>query len=378
MTNIYDLISDLYTDDDGWNQVLRKEYAEGFMRMEAFRGGSDDDLMDAWSQVMYLLIYCGNTNCSIGDLSGEDFIYCISWCDRNIGDFELNYTNVENFLAVSGRLLHYLKQKRAITADTAAAKCALKLLGPEQRLLLFDEEGRLPAEYEARRINTEPDLGMKVFVQLGRRMDDVFTLLREYFQRAAFRYDRKQACVSFFGREDVPELEENPDLFAAFWEYFAFDYRLMETGRRPLEEFYEYYKEHPDARYASSNHMLLRLMETLKDAQLVVFTIEEQTADGWFRCRDFFTGNILELSLPVEEDTDYRPFLCSAHVLGDGNLVTEYLRSVSIGPLVRKSLRNNFEHLLAWYRVAHPEADWLDFCRDNSALVNHAAAGAGT
>ena len=69
MINIYDIINDLYTDDEGWNQVLRREYAEQFLRTEAFRGASDDDLLDIWGQVMYLLIYCGNTGCKIGDMT---------------------------------------------------------------------------------------------------------------------------------------------------------------------------------------------------------------------------------------------------------------------------------------------------------------------
>ena len=68
MTNIYDLINDLYTDDEGWNTVLEFRYADQFLRMEAFRGATDDELMDIWQQVMYLMIYCGNTSYRIGEL----------------------------------------------------------------------------------------------------------------------------------------------------------------------------------------------------------------------------------------------------------------------------------------------------------------------
>ncbi|MBQ9697048.1 MAG: hypothetical protein IJV46_00725, partial [Acidaminococcaceae bacterium] len=104
MTNIYDIINDLYADDEGWGVILEQKYAEQFLRTEAFRGASDDDLMEIWQQVMYLLIYCGNTSYKIGDLTGEDLIYCISWCQRNIGDFELDYDSVEYFLSVIDRL----------------------------------------------------------------------------------------------------------------------------------------------------------------------------------------------------------------------------------------------------------------------------------
>ena len=111
MTNIYDVINELYNDDEGWNTVLERRYAEQFLRTEAFHGASDDELLEIWQQVMYLLMYCGNTSYRIGDMTGEDFIYCINWCQRNIGDFELDYDNVDYFLSVIQRLLTFLKQK---------------------------------------------------------------------------------------------------------------------------------------------------------------------------------------------------------------------------------------------------------------------------
>jgi len=36
MTNIYDLINDLYTDDEGWNTVLEFRYADQFLLMEVW------------------------------------------------------------------------------------------------------------------------------------------------------------------------------------------------------------------------------------------------------------------------------------------------------------------------------------------------------
>ena len=164
MTNIYDVINELYNDDEGWNTVLERRYAEQFLRTEAFRGATDDELLEIWQQIMYLLIYCGNTSYRIGDMTGDDFIYCISWCQRNIGDFELSYDSVDYFLSVIQRLLSFLRQKKAISSDTAAAKCRLKLLGMDGSLLLFQKDGSLPEEYEKFRTNREPDLEAKVFM----------------------------------------------------------------------------------------------------------------------------------------------------------------------------------------------------------------------
>jgi len=377
MTNIYDFINDLYTDDEGWNQILHRDYAEQFLRTEAFRGASDDELLDIWEQVMYLLIYCGNTSYNIGDMTSEDFIYCISWCQRNIADFDLSYDGVDTFLSVIGRLLKFLKQKKAITGDDAALKCRAKLLGGDKKLKIFREDGSLSEEYEKYRTNQEPDLETKVFMQLGQKLTVLFKQMRDFFNEDRFQFERKQACISYFGADTDLSKEERPELVASFWEFFLFDYHLSETNRRPVEVFYEHFRQHPAPDGVKNYKALTGLLEAMQKIRLMVFTVEEEDTDGWYRCRDFFTGNISELSLPLDEMIDTRNLLCIAHVFEDGNLITEYLRSIYVKPLARRSLYNCFSHLLEWYRVSEPAADWEDFCENNGALVTHMVAYAG-
>ena len=378
MTNTYDLINDLYNDDEGWNTVLEHRYAEQFLRTEAFRGATDDELLEIWQQVMYLMIYCGNTSYRIGDMTGEDLVYCISWCQRNIGDFELNYASVDYFLSVIGRLLAFLKQKKAISSDAAADKCRLKLLGPKGKLLLFQKDGSLPEEYEKYRTNREPDLEAKVFMQLGQKLTALFELMQKYFSDSHFSLDRRRASYAYFGTDKEPEKDpERPELLSSFWEYFIFDYRLRDTDERPIEHFYAYYKKHPAPQYEKTNKALTELLESMQKIQLMVFTIEREEADGWFSCRDFFTGSISELSLPVDETVDIRNLLCIAHVFDDGNLITDYLRSVILAPPARKSLYIHMSAFLEYYKVAHPDADWEQFVNANPALVTHLVASAG-
>ena len=50
MTNIYDVINELYNDDEGWNTVLERRYAEQFLRTEAFHGASDDELLEIFTK----------------------------------------------------------------------------------------------------------------------------------------------------------------------------------------------------------------------------------------------------------------------------------------------------------------------------------------
>ena len=144
-----------------------------------------------------------------------------------------------------------------------------------------------------------------------------------------------------------------------------------------MEHFYEYYKKHPDPQYGKTNRALTELLASMRKIQLMVFTIEREEADGWFSCRDFFTGSISELSLPVDESVDFRDLLCIAHVFEDGNLITEYLRSIIVVPAAQKILYNRLSAFLEYYRVAHPDADWEQFVDANPVLVMHMVAYAG-
>ena len=48
MDNVYDLVEDFYGHDPGWNFLLRREYAEGFLRIEAWHGKTPEESYDIW------------------------------------------------------------------------------------------------------------------------------------------------------------------------------------------------------------------------------------------------------------------------------------------------------------------------------------------
>ena len=56
MENVYDIIADFYDHDENWNMLLRREYAEGYIRKEAWKGLNDRQLQKKWEQVMMLCL----------------------------------------------------------------------------------------------------------------------------------------------------------------------------------------------------------------------------------------------------------------------------------------------------------------------------------
>lgn len=72
MDNVYDLVEDFYGHDPGWNFLLRREYAEVFLRIEAWHGKTPEELYDIWDQLTMLCLYLGNTELMLGDMSADD------------------------------------------------------------------------------------------------------------------------------------------------------------------------------------------------------------------------------------------------------------------------------------------------------------------
>ena len=96
--NVYDLVEDFYAHDEGWNTLLRQEYAEGFLRMEAWKGKKNSDLYRSWDNLTMLCLYLGSAETFLGDMNADDFIDCIAWCGRNISEFTPDYKNTQDFL----------------------------------------------------------------------------------------------------------------------------------------------------------------------------------------------------------------------------------------------------------------------------------------
>jgi hypothetical protein len=247
--NVYDLIAEFYGNSSGWEEWLSQQYAETFLRLEAYRGGSEADLYESWSAVVTLLVYCGNVYIKIGDMRTDDFTDCIAWCSRNIGDFEPGYDSVSKLLSVWSRLLHFLKQRHAITDDTYADKCRALILDDEHhRLLIQEKDGSIREDLLPHRLQPDTDLNSKVFIDMDNYLEDLLDAMEQYYRHPAFRPELDTATAYCFGLSyefrDFKHVEGTKEE-DAFWEYFFFDYHLLSNGQRPVEHFAAQYQPAP-------------------------------------------------------------------------------------------------------------------------------------
>lgn len=218
MDNVYDLVEDFYGHDPGWNFLLRREYAEGFLRIEAWHGKTPEELYDIWDQLTMLCLYLGNTELMLGDMSADDFVDCIAWCGRNVSEFDADYEHTKYFLDTCVRLYAYLQKKNVISDAGAPLEAEEKLLAGG-KMNIVNPDGSFTDENKDRRLFTVPDASNKIFLNVNERMQEIYAAMHEFFTESRFSVDLERASVLYHGILAMPLTSR------------------QKAGRRPLIHF---------------------------------------------------------------------------------------------------------------------------------------------
>lgn len=366
--NVYDLIAEFYGNSSGWDEWLSQRYAETFIRLEAYRGQSEADLYDSWSAIVTLLVYCGNVYIKIGDMRSDDFTDCIAWCSRNIGDFEPGYESVSKLLTVWSRLLRFLKQRHAITDDTGADKCCALILDDRRhKLLIQEDDGSIREDLLPHRLQPDTDLKSKVFIDMDNYLEDLLDDMEEYYRNPTFRPELDTATAYCFGLAyDLRDFQhvEGTKEEDALWEYFFFDYHLLSNGKRPVEFFAEQYRPEPDEDPGRTKAVRDTLDSLLSARFVLLWDVRKDKENyGWYYCKDFLSGDILYLSLPIDDDFDTQDVLFAGHAMDNGNMVFSYLRGLKITRGAAVRIKYICGQLQKWCAIAHPEQKDIEaFC----------------
>ncbi len=372
--NVYDMIDDFYAHDEGWNTLLRHEYAEGFLRLEAWKGKKDDDLYRVWDHLTILCLYLGSSEAFLGDMTADDFIDCVSWCGRNVSEFIPDYEGTKEFLDTCIGFFKYLKSKNAI-ADAGAPQKAADILLKNNVMNIVLPNGEFDEFNIERTLNTTPDVPAKIFLNIGERLQELLEVLHNFFNKACFSLDLERAAFLYYGiltGFDNKKEEDTEVSKECFWDYFLFDYHLLRSAKRPLDFFYEntcWPDGHDyDETFARRNRDVLY---ELCRARLVVFKVDDVAEEGTFYCTDWLTGEKYTLGLPLEEMPDPNEDLLLGHIFYNESMIMNYVSCLKIGKVAQKRLYNTLKDCKNWYNIQVPSADWEMFIAENSILLRH-------
>ena len=376
MDNVYDLVEDFYGHDPGWNFLLRREYAEGFLRLEAWQGKTPEELYDVWDQLTMLCLYLGNTELLLGDMSADDFVDCVAWCSRNVSEFEADYEHTKYFLETCGRLYAYLQKKKVISWADAPQEAAEKLLAGG-KMNIINPDGSFAEGYGTRGRNAVPDASNKIFLNVSERMGEIYAAMHEFFSDSQFSIDLERASMLYhgiLGNAVNESAQSRKEAFQSFWDYFLLDYRLMLRDVHPLEYFYRTVcdKENPryDAEFAKRNSDIL---EEFLSSRLVLFTVEGFGDEGAYYCRDFLTGESYQLNLPLDSDFDTRDMLFIGHLFYNGNMLTDNVRGYKIERANALCLRDMLKRAYNWVSVQQEKPTWQWFSANYPMVLRNMA-----
>ena len=364
MDNVYDLVEDFYGHDPGWNFLLRREYADGFLRTEAWQGKSPEELYDIWDQLTMLCLYLGNTELLLGDMSADDFVDCVAWCGRNVSEFEADYEHTKYFLETCGRLYAYLQKKKVISDAGAPLDAAAKLLDGGT-MHIINPDGSFAEGHKARTRHTVPDAANKIFLNVGERMQEIYAAMHEFFTDTQFSVDLERATVLYhgvFGSALTESAKCREEAVNSFWDYFLMDYRLMLRDMHPLEYFYRAVCCKDGGRYdADFARRNSDILEEFLSARLVIFTVQGFTDEGAYLCRDFLSNETYQLNLPLNEDFDTTDMLFIGHIFYNGNMLTDNVRGYKIERVNTLFLRDTLKRTYEWVSVQQQKPTWQWF-----------------
>ncbi|MEG0970603.1 MAG: hypothetical protein RSE47_05795, partial [Acidaminococcaceae bacterium] len=339
--NVYDLVADFYAHDEGWNMVLRQDYAEGFLRQAAWQGADDAELRKKWQYMMMFCLYLGHAENMFGDLDEDDIIDGIAWCGRNIADFAISFGVVQEYLALLNALLLYLKGKKAISSAVAAQIAAKTLLGEDGVLHTIKADGEFTPTEARRTLYATPNAPVKIFLNIGDMLQDLLDELHDYFQADEFHVDLERAIFLYQGI--FSEELETDEFWQCFWDYFLFDYHLLQDDQTPLVHF--------QATKLSANQELLL---ELRNSKLALFTIDGVNEDDMYICTDFLTQESYNLNLPLEGELDTQEMIFIGHIFYNNTMVMNYIRCLRIGKLASNRLRQVLRACYEWFLIQEP------------------------
>lgn len=369
MANIYEMIDAYYVLHPVVEPIAPQETVERYFRRRAWKGDDFDDMMVDWELIVL----------SIETVLEFDLFSLDTLQSADIQDIVGRYLDmhetahptehdVQRVLGILKRFLLFLFPKQAASLEETFAE-ALRGYYPDSP----DGAFRMPERTEQESLyslfdDEDEELSDEAFDHLDQYINEILEAFQNYYRAPAYRYDIQRALYLFFGpawmRAEMNVDEEvMQQQFRVFWDFFMFDYHLMEDDRTPLEHFFDEKEEE----ITGDKRIVLR--DFLK-SRFTVFRIEAIEEDAVI-CQDLFSDDMMELPRPEEVPPDYRKMLFYGHMHEEGVMLLNGIISVPATAALQRRIQEEIERLYHVYLVQEPHATIKDFFARHAAAVRH-------
>ena len=369
--NVYALMNRYYLEHADAELVLPKDLVERYFRRKAWNGASDAELRQFWSLLQIINDYVTEQELgSIGGLSVFDYQEILyRYKDLQTG-FQLEKDSVHELLQALDEFMAYWARTGLSTVD-------------DYRLFLQDVEDSLyvdniflmpPRRTDNefyRELESEYGDSEQEVERLNEILDRVLKGMAKFFEAEAYSQDHERALRIYCGPAyEAPEVTEEEQLngsdsefWLGFWDYFMFDYHMLNDDRTPLQYYFSQRRE----QLGTLEQDILR---DLLHARFTVFYIEA-IQDDVVICRDLFTDEQMELPVPDFVLTDYQHRIFYGHLHTKGILLLNYITSIPVTVKLRRRMKEVILRQYKLFLLQLPGASFEQFFRREAAAVRH-------
>ena len=356
MNNVYKQVSTFYRKYPESEDIFEQNLIERYLRKCAWRGNRDEKLRKIWSDIAAILLYIGRLDL-LSFLSLNVYDYQVILCKKY--EHSLHEANVQDFFCNIMSFYKYLISLGYVENDDilCEARQSFYIKGVFYVPVLKEAD----AYYDL--LHHLDDITPEEADQLNLLLDTLLNKVGEYFRSTLFLRDITRAIMLYKEPfwEGTPEDKE--EFWFSFWDYFFFDYHLIQSDSIPLEYFYLHEKDH------LTPSEIFILQDFLK-TRFTVFSVDSINED-FAQCTDLFTGVQMELPCPDYQFTDYKKVLLYGHFHANGMILLNYITSVPASNKLRCRIKDEILRQYEMYQLQEPSASLDDFFARHAAAVRH-------
>ena len=365
--NVYALVTKYYRENDKARYILSRYVVERYLRRLAWHGSGDQDLREIWGIIELLMTYIDEQQLdSFGALSIFDY-----------QELLYRYGEVhEEFCLEEKQVLDWLEKLRefyAFLAESGKQEDFCCFIKDVEESLYLDEVFSMPPRHTEddfyHRLDPETEESVESVARLNAELDAVLKDVSRYFQQKKYDRDNDRAMRIFCGpAHEMPPVEkkdngEHSAFWLSYWDYFMFDYHLLDDDRIPLKHYYEREK----------NNLSTTAQDILRDllhARFSVFEVVEMQED-MVRCKDLFTEEYMDLPMPEVGMTGIENFVFFGHIRTRGILMLNYITSVPASMKLRSRMKDVVLRQYELFKLQKPQATLDQFFQREAAAVRH-------
>ncbi|MBQ1249082.1 MAG: hypothetical protein IIX92_03445, partial [Selenomonadales bacterium] len=200
---------------------------------------------------------------------------------------------------------------------------------------------------------------------LAKMVDGLLLKMSAFFQQQQFIKDFERALYFYTGPFLDVVMKKDAAFWYGFWDYFLFDYRLIQSDRTPIMLF--------DAEmYDMLNIEEQRVMNDLKKVRFTVFYVKGSLDNGWAECVDLFTDETFALPKSELRSADsFDKKVYYGHIRTNGVVLVNHIVAVEASAAVRRRIKSEVLNQLALFRCSHPDATLSEFFSRHGCAVRH-------